>query len=218
MHRQLVRRLAGCLWLGLLAGTLLAHAQTPAQRIRGNVVSLDGSTLQVKTAQGATVALELAGNVRLMAVSRAERSAIAPGVFLGTTAVPQPDGTLAAVEVHIFPESMRGTGEGHRPMDSLPGNTMTNATVAGVSGSGGATMTNATVAGTAAGQRLTLQYKGGEKTVTLGADVPIVFLEPGDRGMLAPGAPIVVTAAAQENGRLRADRITVGKDGTVPPM
>ena len=217
MRRHLVRRLAGCLWLGVLAGALLAHAQTPAQRIRGNVVSLEGSTLQVRTAQGATVALGLADNVRLVAVSRAERSAIAPGVFLGTTAVPQPDGTLAASEVHIFPESMRGTGEGHRPMDS-PGNTMTNATVTGVSSSGGRTMTNATVAEIATGQRLTLQYKGGEKIVTLGADVPIVFLEPADRGMLVPGAHVVVTAAAQENGRLRADRITVGKDGTVPPM
>ena len=218
MHRHLVRRFAGCLWLGVLAGALLAHAQTPAQRIRGNVVSLEGSTLRVKTAQGATLALELAGNVRVMAVSRAERSAIAPGVFLGTTAVPQPDGTLAASEVHIFPESMRGTGEGHRPMDSLPGNTMTNATVAGVSGSGGATMTNATVAGVATGQRLILQYKGGEKIVTLGADVPIVFLEPADRGMLVPGAHVVLTATTQENGSLRADRITVGKDGTVPPV
>lgn len=218
MRRHLVRRLAGCLWLGVLAGALLAHAQTPAQRIRGNVVSLEGSTLQVRTAQGATVALGLADNVRLVAVSRAERSAIAPGVFLGTTAVPQPDGTLAASEVHIFPESMRGTGEGHRPMDSLPGNTMTNATVAGVSGSGGATMTNATVAGVATGQRLTLQYKGGEKIVTLGADVPIVFLEPADRGMLVPGAHVVLTATTLENGKLRADRITVGKDGTVPPM
>ena len=218
MRRHLVRRLAGCLWLGVLAGALLAHAQTPAQRIRGNVVSLEGSTLQVRTAQGATVALGLADNVRLVAVSRAERSAIAPGVFLGTTAVPQPDGTLAASEVHIFPESMRGTGEGHRPMDSLPGNTMTNATVAGVSGSGGATMTNATVAGVATGQRLILQYKGGEKIVTLGADVPIVFLEPAYRGMLVPGAHVVLTATTLENGKLRADRITVGKDGTVPPM
>ncbi|MFT3960423.1 hypothetical protein [Propionivibrio sp.] len=217
MHRYLVRRFLTCLWLSVLAGTLPAHAQTPAQRIRGDVVSLDGSTLRVRTTQGETVALEVADNVRLTAVSRAERSAIAPGVFLGTTAVPQADGTLAAVEVHIFAESMRGTGEGHRPMDS-PGNTMTNATVTGVSGSGGKTMTNATVAEGATGQRIILQYKGGEKTVTLGADVPIVFLEPADRSMLASGAHVVLTATAQENGRLRADRITVGKDGTVPPM
>lgn len=218
MHRHLVRRLAGCLWLAILASVPLAHAQLPAQRIRGDVVSLDGSTLQVRTTQGATVKLEMADNVRLIAVSHAERSAIAPGVFLGTTAVPQADGTLAAVEVHIFPESMRGTGEGHHPMASLPGNTMTNATVTHVAGSGSPTMTNATVTEVAAGQRLTLQYKGGEKIVTLGAEVPIVFLEPADRSMLAPGAHVVLTASAQDNGSLRTERISVGKDGTVPPL
>lgn len=210
--------------LCLLAGSAIAGAQSPAQRIRGDVVALDGSTLHMRSLKGEALSVKLADGARLIAVSQGDASAIEPGSFVGTTAVPQADGTLSAVEVHIFPESMRGTGEGHRPMDSLPGSTMTNATVASVSqtgGSAGNTMTNATVSSVAlAGQlrRLVLQYKGGEKVVTLAADVPVVMIEPGDRSLLVPGAHIVVNAAAQNDGSLRADRITIGKNGTVPPM
>jgi hypothetical protein len=142
------------------------------------------------------------------------------GAFIGTTAVPQPDGTLRAIEVHVFPDSMRGTGEGHRPWDLRPGSTMTNATVskmATAEGKSSSTMTNATVA-KVAGRKLMLKYQGGEKTVVVPSNATVVKLEPGDRSQLRTGAHLFAIASRQSDGTLRAERITVGKDGVVPPM
>ena len=218
------RTLQTLLLLGLLCGNGILYAQSSPQRIRGDVVDLDGASLKIHALDGENLTVKLTDDARLMAVSRAEAAAITAGSFVGATAVAQADGTLKASEVHIFPESMRGTGEGHRPMDSLPGSTMTNATVSQVSESKrptGNTMTNATVAKVAGSDqvhKLTLQYKGGEQTVTLGADTPIVFLEPGDRSLLTPGAHVVLNATRQSDGSLAANRVTIGKNGTVPPM
>jgi hypothetical protein len=119
--------------------------------------------------------------------------------------VPQADGTLRAVEVHVFPDSMRGTGEGHRPWDLQPGSTMTNATVAKVDESGGA-------------RKLSLKYKDGEKTVVVPPGTPVVRMEPGDRSRLVPGAHVFVIASRQPDSPLVAERLNVGKDGLVPPM
>ncbi|MDR3412663.1 MAG: hypothetical protein P4L87_17255 [Formivibrio sp.] len=219
---QYPRRVFLSVWFLLVGGVVVAAPVV--QRIHGDVVAITGAVLQIRSSEGEALTVKLADGARLTAVSRADAAAISSGAYVGATAVPQPDGTLAAVEVHIFPESMRGTGEGYRPMDAQPGRTMTNATVAEVSAAGrpaGNTMTNATVASiTAANQqrRLTLQYKGGEKVVTLGADVPVVMLEPGDRSMLVPGAHIVVNVVRQDDGSLTTDRITIGKNGMVPPL
>jgi len=168
----------------------------------------------------------LGKDVRISARSRASLEQIAPGAFLGTTAIPRADGILVASEVHIFPESMRGTGEGHRPMDVQIGSTMTNATVTTVKrgdagGKARSTMTNATVAGVAGAdgeRRMTLKYKDGEKTVVVPDGVPVVMVEPGELSMLTPGAHIVVSASRAPDGTLVADRISVGKDGLVPPI
>ncbi|TMG96197.1 MAG: hypothetical protein E6H73_03130 [Betaproteobacteria bacterium] len=201
-----------------------ARAQT-ASRIRGHIVSVNGSALQLKADSGQTLAVKLADRYTVSARSPADPSKIAPDTFLGTTAVPGPDGTLIATEVHIFPESMRGTGEGHRPMDTATGSTMTNATVASVGvgqpATAGRTMTNATVVTIAGGEqerRMTLRYKGGEKAVAIPKDTPIVMVEPGDPSMLVRGAHVVVSGVQQNDGSLLADRITVGKDGLIPPM
>jgi hypothetical protein len=155
----------------------------------------------------------------------ASLDAIKPGSFIGTAATPGPNGTLIASEVHIFPESMRGTGEGHRPMPTMPGSTMTNATVAGVSGTPGGkgrgTMTNATVENVgAAGKARTLKltYKGGEQTVVVPDKTPIVTVESGSRASLVPGAHVIVYAQRDANGALSAQRISVGKNGSVPPI
>ena len=150
---------------------------------------------------------------------------IVPGAFIGTTAVARPDGMLSALEVPIFPESMRGTGEGHRPMDT-PGSTMTNATVSAVGAPKagarpGTTMTNATVAQGARGEpelRLTLTYQGGEQVVIVPANTPIVMIEPADRTLLTPGAHVVVYATRQADGTLSGERIAIGKNGFTPPM
>ena len=202
-----------------------AYGQATSQRIRGDVVAVHGKDLDVKTSAGQMVTVRMADNLRVSARAAANLDTVAPGAFIGTTAIEQPDGTLKAVEVHVFPESMRGTGEGHRPMDTEPGSTMTNATVTNVAAApkpaARSTMTNATVADVASGgsaRTLTLQYKGGEKIVVVGDGVPVVMVEAGDPSMLVPGAHVVVTAAKQLDGTLTTDRISVGKNGIVPPI
>ena len=141
------------------------------------------------------------------------------------TAAPQADGTLVASEVQVFPESMRGTGEGHRPMSpdsgASAGATMTNATVASVAGAkAGNTMTNATVSSVAPGERamrMTLTYKGGEKIVVVPEGILVFMTEVADRSSLVPGAHVVAYVAKQPDGILVAERVSVGKNGYVPP-
>jgi hypothetical protein len=220
----MTRTLTAILVVVLFTASELAGAQSSTQRIRGDVLALDGANLRVKSLEGDDLTVKLTDDAQLVAVSRANAADIKTGSFVGATAAAQPDGTLKASEVHIFPESMRGTGEGHRPMDSLPGSTMTNATVSRVSNArrpSASTMTNATVAKVANAsetRKLTLQYKGGEQTVVVGTDTPVVFLEPGDKALLAPGAHVVVIATRQVDSSLAANRVLVGKNGIVPPM
>jgi hypothetical protein len=199
-----------------------AQAQAPVQKISGEVVASDAANLRVKSSAGEVTNIRLADNLRVSARGPSSPAMIVPGAFIGTTAAPGADGMLVASEVHIFAESMRGTGEGHRPMDNGPGNTMTNATVTGVT-SGAAksrnSIINAAVAdvGAAAGAlTITLTYKGGEKKVIVPDNIPIVTIEPGDRSLLVPGAHVVVYAAVKPDGALTADRINVGKNGFVP--
>jgi hypothetical protein len=131
--------------------------------------------------------------------------AITQGSYVGAASMPQPDGTGRALEVLVFPESGRGSGEGHYPWDLQPGSMMTNATVAQV-----VSVDNA--------RRLTLKYKDGEKTIVVPPGAPIVTFEPGNREMLHPGAHVLVNARVQPDGTLSAAGVAVGKDGLVPPM
>src|SRR5438128_6753872 len=210
-------------WLSASLFAAAACAQSPGQRIPGDVVALDRQNLKLTTNSGEVLTVKLGSNYSVSARSRADPGSIATVAFVGTTAVPMPDGTLTALEVHVFPESMRGTGEGHRPVDVMPGSTMTNATVAAVQPAGkGAptsTMSNATVASAVPadeGRKMILKYQGGEKSVVVRKETPIVMVEPGDRSLLVPGAHVVLTATRQADGTLTADRVTVGKDGLVP--
>lgn len=215
------RNLAGVLCIAMLAAA--GAARSADQKIAGDVVKLDGSRLELKAADGRALAMMLADNVRFSGRGPADSTKLVPGAFVGTTAVPRADGTLLAREVHIFPEAMRGTSEGHHPMDSEPGSTVTNATVAGAGATGPSrsTMTNATVAqvsGAGAARTLRLTYQGGEKTVVVPEGAPIVTYEPADRSLLVPGAHVIVYAAPQPDGTLAAHRVTIGKDGLVPPL
>jgi hypothetical protein len=218
-----MKRIAATL-LSLVVLAVSGPATSAEQKIAGDIVKVDGSSLEVKAADGRDVSLRLADDVRLSARSPADLTKLTQGVFVGTAAAPRADGTLVAREVHVYPESMRGRGEGHRPMDNeLPGSTMTNATISRVGGGDGArsTMTNATVAnvaGAQGGRTLTLAYKGGEKTVFVPKDTPVVMVEPADRSQLVPGAHVIVFAATQADGSLAATRITVGLKGLVPPL
>jgi len=189
--------------LSLLCAQVLA--QPAARRIRGDIASIEGPKLQVVTRTGDKVAIELDDKYSVSAVVPADVATIKPGTYVGTATMPQPDGTQRALEVLIFPEAARGSGEGHYPWDLQPGSMMTNATVAQILSIDQA-------------HRMTLKYKDGEQTVAVPAGAPIVTLEPGDRAMLKPGAHVIVSATPRADGVLTASRVTVGKDGLVPPM
>jgi len=189
--------------VSLLCAQVLA--QPAARRIRGDIASIEGPKLQVVTRTGDKVAIELDDKYSVSAVVPADVATIKPGTYVGTATMPQPDGTQRALEVLIFPEAARGSGEGHYPWDLQPGSMMTNATVAQILSIDQA-------------HRMTLKYKDGEQTVAVPAGAPIVTLEPGDRAMLKPGAHVIVSATPRADGVLTASRVTVGKDGLVPPM
>jgi hypothetical protein len=172
-------------------------------RVRGTVAKVDGDKVVVKPDKGADVTLTLAANATIVGVAKAKLADIKSGDFVGSAAMPQADGSQKALEVHIFAEAMRGTGEGHRPF-TVPGSTMTNGTVGA--------MVTAT-----AGNTLTVKYKDGEKKIVVGPDVPVVRYVVSDRSELKPGAHIVaLNAVKKADGSIEAPRINVGRDGLVP--
>jgi hypothetical protein len=183
-------------------------AQTPAvkpERIRGEIVSLDGRTLKVHSRTGETVAIEVKPAVTVSALKAITVSEIKPGSFVGTAATTGADGKLTASEVLVFPEAARGAGGGHYAWDLGPNSTMTNANV------------DAVVEGTN-GRVLRLSYNGGSNTVTVPDNVPVVTLAPATRDDLVPGKKVFVVAALAEQGGFEALRLVVEKDGVAPPM
>ena len=195
------------LMLGLLTAALapaLAAAQTPVRRIRGTVQALEGSTLVVQSREGETLRIQLPTPPVVAAVVPASLADAKPGTFIGTAAT-GPKDRLRAAEVLIFPEAMRGSGEGHYPWDLMPESTMTNATIESES------------AGTD-GMTLMLVAKGEKLGVTVPAGTPIVTFGPGDAAMLTPGAKVFIGAQTAADGTLSAARVAVGKDGLTPPM
>src|SRR5947207_2943359 len=190
-----------------LAAVLAASAwaqQPQTVRLRGTVEKADGNTLHLKLRDGTPATLTLTGNAQIVAVVKASPSDIKEGSFIGSGAMPQADGSQKALEVHIFAESQRGTGEGHRPWDGAPSSTMTNGTV-------GATVTGVD------GPTITVRYKDGEKKIVVPPGVPIVRYEIGSLSELKPGASItVVSAMKQPDGTFSGGRVNVGRDGVVP--
>jgi hypothetical protein len=182
-----------------------ASAQTGTDRMRGIVDMVDGNVLKLHTPDGKDVAVSLDKDLAVGAVVKAGLADIQPGVFVGTGAAIEADGGLRAVQIIIFPEAMRGRGEGHRPWAALPESTMTNATVSDT-------------VETIKGRAMTLHYNGGEKTIAIPADATILRLMAADRQDLAPGARVSVTASTAADGSLKALRIVVAKDGAEPPI
>ena len=195
--------LAGAI-LALLVLPALAQEGTPT-RIRGTIEKLDGQTLVVKSREGQELSVILSNDLKVSAVNKAQLSDIKQGDFIGTAAVPGTDGKLHAQEVLIFPEALRGTGEGYRPWDLTPDSTMTNATVA-------------EVAEGAKGRSLKLKYEDGEKEIDVPMETPVVTLAPGDTSLLRPGAAVFISAMKAADGTLAASRVIAGKDGVPPPM
>jgi uncharacterized protein (DUF2147 family) len=187
-----------------------AFAQAPApSRIRGTIVSFAGGVLTVQGV-GTTYKVTLPDNVAVTWITKSSLANIGPNSFIGTVAVPQADGTLKAVEVQLFPEALRGRGEGSRPWDSVPNSSMTNATVD--------TIASASV-DKVEGRVMVVKYQDGEKKVFVPTNVPVITYVPADKAALTPGAHIIIVAATKnEDGSYTTSGVNVGKDGLVPPM
>jgi hypothetical protein len=202
MKRATISALAAAC-IAVACGAAIAQDAKPV-RLRGTIEKVDGHKVTVKTKDGEHTVV-LGDKVMVVAVVKASMAEVKEGTYLGSAAMPQPDGTQKALEVHIFPEQMRGTGEGHRPYDTVPNSTMTNGAAAGatVTGVDGATMS--------------VKYKDGEKKIVVPPGTPVVRYEIGGLGDLKTGAAFTVLAAAkQSDGTFSTARINVGRDGAVP--
>jgi len=189
----------------IAAVSAAAFAQAPT-RIRGTIEQVEGNTLTIKARSGEVVKVKVADNVVVTGITKASVADIANGKFIGTTTVGQRDGALVAEEIHIFPESMRGAGEGHRDWDLRPQSKMTNANVADIKSMGD-------------GRVMTIQYKGGEQKILVTPRTVVVNFEPSSRAELKPGAPVFINAAErQADGSYTAPRVNVGLHGQIPPM
>src|SRR5215472_5538291 len=177
--------------LAAVSATALAQTPTPPARVRGTVEKLENNMMTVKTASG-PVSIRLADNFTVIGVSRAHIADLGEGKYIGTTTLGERNGALSALEVHIFPESMRGVGEGHYAWDLKPNSKMTNGNVAEVKAVGKDRM-------------LTVKYKDGEQRVAVPANAKIVMFGPAERNEL-------------KKGSLTSARVNVGMHGTVPPM
>jgi hypothetical protein len=189
--------------LSAIASAVLA--QTPT-RIRGTLEQVDGNMLTVKARSGEVMKVKVPDNVLIIGIAKASMADIGKGKFIGTTTVGQRGGALVAEEVHIFPENMRGTGEGHRDWDLRPESKMTNANVADIKDMGD-------------GRVMTVQYKGGEKQVLITPRTAVVSYEPASRSDLKPGTAVFINNAERgADGAYTAPRVNVGLRGQVPPM
>ncbi|MFL6789646.1 MAG: hypothetical protein ACJ8EE_00510 [Bradyrhizobium sp.] len=187
--------------------SLYAVAQQPPSpsRVRGTIEGVQGDVLDVKSRSGEEYKLHMAGDLRVLGVAKISLSDIKVGSFIGTTTVPGSDGSQKAVEVHVFPDDMRGTGEGSRPYDLRPNSSMTNATVAeSVVGNDGHT--------------LVVKYKDGEKKVQVSAETPVVTYVPAEKSDLKAGAKIIAFTKKLPDGSFETNRVNVGRDGLTPPM
>jgi hypothetical protein len=211
MSRTALRQILATIGLAATLATAsawfgAASAQdAPPVRVRGTIERVDGAVYIVKARDGAELKITAAEKPQIAGIIKASLSDIKQGSFVGVTAMPEADGSLTALEVHIFPEAMRGTGEGHYPWDLQPKSTMTNANVEDV--------VSAVI-----GQTLTLKYKDGEKKILVSPTTPIVTYVPGDANDLKPGAKVFIIAVKQPDGTLQGRAWRVGRDGLMPPM
>ena len=190
--------------IGAMGTTAMAQT-VPPTRVRGTIAALTGDTLTVDSRDGQKLEILLSDKLTVAAVKKIELSAIAPGSYIGTATRTGPDGKLRAIEVLVFPEAMRGAGEGHYAWDLEPGSMMTNGTVKG--------------AVTAAeGRELSIGFKDSANTVYVPPEAIIVTFTPADRADLKPGAKVFTAATKNADGKWTAARVTVEKDGVAPPM
>jgi hypothetical protein len=190
----------------LIASSAAFAQEAPAPtRIRGEITAVDANTVTVKRrGSGDVLKIALKSDVNVGAVKNIQLADIKQGAFIGTATETGADGKLTALEVVVFPEAARGTGEGHYAWDLMPGSMMTNANVD-------------TVASGVKGRVLTLSYKGGSKEVTVPDATPVVTFAPAMRADLIVGKKVFIVATGASSA-YTATRIVVEKDGVVPPM
>jgi len=206
MNRRMMLAGAAAFAASGAAFASLADAQTagaPA-RLRGKIDGVSGDTLQMTLRNGAKESVKLPADVRVTWLTVAQPTDIQPGSYVGTAAVLQPDGTLKALEVQVFPPSMRGVGEGTRAWDLGAQSSMTNGTVGSMVAANGRT--------------ITITYKGGERRVVIPDDVPIVTYEPADRSALTAGTHVLINGTRAADGAVTATSVSIGKNGLIPPM
>jgi hypothetical protein len=199
-----IRRLPWVCGLLLLVSSVAANAQ-PDMRVRGTITAFDGKTLAVTSREGKDLTIVLAENAAVSFPKALTLADLKPGVGLGTSAVKRADGTLEALEVHVFPPERGVPNEGHRPWDLQPESTMTNALVTA--------MVEA-----ANGRELTLTYKGESQKLLVPEGVPIVIAVPRDRSLLKPGEYVFVVVEVGSDGQMTTQRLQVSKDGVKPPQ
>jgi len=206
IHRSSLKRplIALAMVVATSIAALAQQSPTPS-RVRGTIEAVDGDVISVKSRSGEDVKLHMTADMMVVGIVKIPLSDIKVGSFVGATTVPGPDGVPTAVEVHVFPENMRGTGEGSRPYDLKPNSTMTNATVAeSVAGNDGHT--------------LLVKYKDGEKKVVVTPETPVVTYVPGDKSDLKAGAKVIACVKKLPDGSYETNRVSVGRDGLTPPM
>ena len=216
-----------------IVSTAALAAPSP-ERVRGTVKAISGDTLTVHTTAGADLSVALTGKTHYLEVAKSSLGHVDPGSYIGTATKSIGD-KLVALEVVVFPPSLKGTGEGHYAWDRIPdttlsgstttASTMTNGTVSTAAPVGNdkmvdSSMTNGTVssAGEAEGaKQITVTYKGGKQIVLVPPTAPIVTYEPGARSEVTPGAYVFVNGISQD-GKVTANAVAVGIDGVTPPM
>ncbi len=196
------KRFSAAFALGLMAIAGPALAQAPTPHLRGTITKVTGDVIEVKPRRGEPVSVTLDNNVSVAGVFKSKLADIKTGSFIGTAAAPQPDGTLKALEVTVFPPGITG-GDGHYAWDLEPNSTMTNGTVGELT--------------TAKGHTMTVKYPNGEKQIVVPDDVPVVSFHPSSRAALVVGANVTVNTLKAVDGSTHTARVQVGEGGTIPP-
>ena len=184
----------------LLLVTTAAFAQAP-MRVRGTITSVDGDVLSVKSRDGKALKIQLAPDAQVALTKKASAADFKTGAYVGVTSVKGPDGRLVARRVHALGPQVP---QMHGAWDSIPDSMMTNATLDATAQVG-------------AGTELVLKNKDGEQKILVTPQTEYYTFAPGTRADLKPGETIF-TGAAQKDGKLVAQRVTVSKDGVKPPQ
>jgi hypothetical protein len=204
------------LLVSLLPIAAPAQSTPRATRLEGTIVSVTAMSIVVRTSSGQNT-ISLSPSTRFLGLSNSSLEKVTQGSFIGTTVVPQPDNTFVSTEVHIFAPALRGTGEGFTKMDSAGTHMMANSTVRTVARASHM-MANSTVrtVGSSGGRKtITMAFPSGTKTITIPANTPVTYIEPGSKAALVPGARVLVLAVSSPSG-LAAKTLVVGEHGAAP--